>query len=159
MLKIGIVSYEHPHVFKYVPAFISHPKTEIAKICGIGANFEIAKRDAEKIRCDFFDHMEEKFFEGLDAVYIASAPFRHPEIVKMAAENGLHILCDKPVALSLKEADEIIGTSEREDIKLMVPFNTRWQPAVRKAKELLPGTIHYVYAVKFGMNPANLEGV
>jgi UDP-N-acetylglucosamine 3-dehydrogenase len=157
MLKIGIVSYEHPHVLKYVPAFISHPKTEIAKICGIGANFEIAKREAEKIGCDFFDRMEEKFFDGLDAVYIASAPFRHQEIVNMAAENGLHILCDKPIALCLEEADEIIRTTERKGVKLMVPFNTRWQPAVRKAKELLQGTIHYVYALKFGMNPANLE--
>lgn len=157
MLKIGIVSYEHPHVLKYVPAFLSHPKTEVAKICGLGANFEIAKRDAERIGCEFFNRLEGKFFEGLDAVYIASAPFRHLEIIKMAAENGLHILCDKPIAPSIEEADEIIGTAEREGIKLMVPFNTRWQPAVMKAKELLQGDVQYVYAVKFGINPVNIK--
>lgn len=157
MLTLGIVSYEHPHVLRYVPTFLSHPDTKIAKICGIGANSELAKRDAERIGCEFFEILEETFFESLDAIYIASAPYRHLEIVKMASEQGLHILCDKPIALSLEEADEIIGTAERAGVKLMVPFNTRWQPAVKKAKELLQGDIHYVYAIKFGMNPITIK--
>ncbi len=157
MLNIGIVSYAHPHVLKYVPAFLSHPNVEIAKICGIGANIEIAKRDAERIGCKFFDTLEEKFFEDLDAIYIASEPLRHTEIVKMASEYGVHVLCDKPIAVNMKEADEIIETARKGGIKFMVPFNTRWQPALRKAKELIQGDVQYIYAVKFGMNPINIR--
>ena len=55
----------------------------------------------------------------------------------MASENGVHVLCDKPIALNLKDADEIIRFAADNNIKLMVPFNPGFQIPFIRAKEMI----------------------
>jgi myo-inositol 2-dehydrogenase/D-chiro-inositol 1-dehydrogenase len=57
---------------------------------------------------------------GLDAVVIASSTSAHADNVEQCAEAGLHIFCEKPLALTLADCDRAIATAERSGVKLMI---------------------------------------
>jgi 1,5-anhydro-D-fructose reductase (1,5-anhydro-D-mannitol-forming) len=73
----------------------------------------------------------------IDAVYIASPNFLHADYTKMAAEAGKHILVEKPMALNVKDALEMVHVCRRNGVKLGVGFHLRRHPGHRKARELI----------------------
>ncbi|MBN1762545.1 MAG: Gfo/Idh/MocA family oxidoreductase [Methanomicrobia archaeon] len=161
-LNVGIVGYDHVHVLRYVPAFLSTQTVRITKIAALGANKEVAKKDADSIGCSYYETLD-KFFDGLDAIYVGTTPPDHKDVIELAAEAGVHVLCDKPIALTLSDADEIIRCAASAHVKLMVPFNPRFQIPFIRAKELIDGgdlgELQYIYAVKYGKSPRYIKGV
>lgn len=86
----------------------------------------------------YHDYREMLAQERLDIVCIATHPELHCEQVIAAAEAGVKgILCEKPMALSLAEADEMIATCEKNGVTLIVNHSRRWSPLYRKARELV----------------------
>lgn len=75
--------------------------------------------------------------ESLDFVDIATPPNVHPEMVGEAADRGLHVLCQKPIAETLFELKEMIRICEKAKVLFMVNENCRFQPWFRKMKALL----------------------
>jgi predicted dehydrogenase len=75
--------------------------------------------------------------EDFDAVFITTPTFTHHPLTVEAAEAGKHIFCEKPMALTLKEADEMISVTRRNNVKLQIGFMRRFDPEFRKAKSLI----------------------
>lgn len=73
----------------------------------------------------------------LQAVTVCPPPFLHREIVVAAAERGLHVHCEKPMALSLADCDAMIDACKRSGRILYVSFEPRQLPGFRRVKELL----------------------
>lgn len=69
-----------------------------------------------------------KSSEKLDAAYVATPNSQHCEHTLMAAERGIHVLCEKPMALSLDEAGRMIETCSANGVKLMVGNMMRFNP-------------------------------
>src|SRR6516162_121970 len=51
----------------------------------------------------------------------------HLTLVRLAAENGVHVLCQKPIAPTLGELEEMIAICKRADVRFMVHENFRWR--------------------------------
>ncbi len=105
--------------------------------------------------CRYFESVESVLsLQELDAIYIASTPVKHLEIITEAAKQNIHILCDKPLATNLYDADEILSAAEKSGITLMVPFNPRFQLPVIRLKTMIRngsiGNVLYINAVKYG---------
>jgi predicted dehydrogenase len=75
--------------------------------------------------------------EEIDAVYIATPVFLHAEQAIAAAEAGKHILCEKPMALSVMECDEMISTCRANDVKLGIAYYRRFYPVITRVKEII----------------------
>ena len=75
--------------------------------------------------------------ERLDAVIVATPTATHAEVVEAAARAHLSILLEKPIALTMKDADKIVSIVKRSQIKLQLGFNRRWDPSYSKAKKLI----------------------
>lgn len=73
----------------------------------------------------------------VDFVYIATPHHLHAPIAIKAAKAGKHVLVEKPIAVNLKQADEMISECRRNGVKLSVCFPLRYTPQVQKAKELV----------------------
>jgi predicted dehydrogenase len=75
--------------------------------------------------------------DDVNAIYIASPHGRHVEHVKLAAEAGKIVLCEKPVGISMAEAQACVEACRAHGVPLSVPYYRRCWPIVRKMRELL----------------------
>jgi len=75
--------------------------------------------------------------ESLDIVYICLPPFAHSDEVMVSAEKGIHIFIEKPIALNMKLAWEMVRAVEKNDVKSQVGYCLRFGYAIDKAKRLI----------------------
>lgn len=83
----------------------------------------------------------------LDFIDIATRPALHLPMVSVAAERGIHILCQKPVSETMDEARQMVAICQTAGVQFMVNENYRHQAWFRQIKQLLDddrlGTPHY----------------
>ena len=73
----------------------------------------------------------------IEAVLVCAPHPAHAELVTLAAENGIHVLCEKPISTRLAEADQMIAAADRAGVKFGVIFQRRFWPAVRRIREAI----------------------
>ncbi|MCK6066495.1 MULTISPECIES: Gfo/Idh/MocA family protein [Microbacterium] len=97
----------------------------------------------------FADYREMIAAGGLDAVDICLPHHLHADAVIAAADAGLHVLCEKPLCLTLEEAGAITRAVERSGVTVMCAHNQLFLPAVAEAKRLIDsGALGRVYEVR-----------
>ena len=98
----------------------------------------------------------------IDAVYIALPNHLHREYTVRAADAGVHVLCEKPMAVSEQECEEMIEACERNRVKLMIAYRLHFEEANLKTVELSQsgklGTLRAFNSV-FTMNVKDEENV
>ncbi|RYM02925.1 Gfo/Idh/MocA family oxidoreductase [Sporolactobacillus sp. THM7-7] len=79
----------------------------------------------------------------IDAVYVASPNSLHYEQVKVLLRGGKHVICEKPMFMTVKECDDAFALAEKEDVFLFEAIRNIQTPVFRRLKEELPraGTI------------------
>lgn len=75
----------------------------------------------------------------VDAVYIALPNSMHAEYTVRAAEAGVHVLCEKPMAVSVAECDRMIEACDAHDVKLMIAYRLHFEEMNLRAVELVRG--------------------
>ncbi|HET9326968.1 MAG TPA: Gfo/Idh/MocA family oxidoreductase, partial [Candidatus Eisenbacteria bacterium] len=83
-----------------------------------------------------YDEYEEALESGLfDAVYIALPNHLHHRYAVMAARAGKHVLCEKPMAMSQEDCEDMIRAAEENDVRLMVAYRLHFERANLQAIE------------------------
>jgi predicted dehydrogenase len=85
------------------------------------------------------DYQEVLSDPDVGAISICLPHSLHAQVAVDAATKGKHVLCEKPLATSLEEADRMIEAAERRRVCLMVTENERFDPLLRKVHEVLKG--------------------
>jgi len=75
--------------------------------------------------------------DDIDVVNICTPPFLHEEMAIAAAEEGKHVLVEKPIAINLKEVDRMISACKKAGVKLGVIFQSRFNKDVKRIKEAI----------------------
>jgi UDP-N-acetylglucosamine 3-dehydrogenase len=152
-LTLGIVGFDHPHVLRYAPVFAAHPHVSLEWIAENGINRDPARKMAEQLGCRWVPEADER----VDAVYLANRPGHHRQAVERFAPTGAHVLCDKPIALTLEDAQAICAVARAAGVQLMVPFNPRCQLGPQAIKARIDagefGELKMIHAVKSGKVP------
>lgn len=104
---------------------------------------------AEKLETTAFADYQEMIAQcDLDAVVIGTPHFLHAPMSLFCLEAGLHVFVEKPVAMTVSEADHVIDLAKAKDLKLAVGHNYRTFPGNRAMKKLIDdgelGSIHRV---------------
>ena len=73
----------------------------------------------------------------VESMYFFTPHDLHLENARLAAENGKHVLMEKPIARTITEAEELIRAPSEADVRLMIAENYRFLPGVDRAKELM----------------------
>ncbi|MEQ1646498.1 MAG: Gfo/Idh/MocA family oxidoreductase, partial [Pyrinomonadaceae bacterium] len=91
---------------------------------------ELAEQSARELgaRKWFADWREQIADSEIDAVYIATPVYLHAEQAIAAAEAGKHVLCEKPMALTVAECDQMIAAASANNVKLGVAYYRRFYP-------------------------------
>jgi len=111
--------------------------TGIAEITAVSSQRkERASEFASKygLKLWYTDYKEMLQKAPVDAVIISTPHYLHHPIAMEVMKAGKHVLVDKPMAISLREADEMIKEAERRRVKLGVVLQSRFDPALRKVK-------------------------
>ncbi|RMG00848.1 MAG: gfo/Idh/MocA family oxidoreductase, partial [Planctomycetota bacterium] len=113
------------------------PEVEITAMCN--RNIDRAKPSMEEfgIPRHYVDYREMLEKEKPDFVDIITPPDTHLEMCRIAAELGIHIICQKPLAPTFDDAKEIVALTDRAGVRFMVHENFRFQPWHREIKRLL----------------------
>ena len=101
-------------------------------------NIAGAEGDVDLSGVAIYGHYAELFAHaGLDAVSIALPTHAHAEATVAALDAGLHVLCEKPMALNLADAERMIEAAERSGKTLQIGHCIRFWPEYAKAKEIV----------------------
>ncbi|RLE87165.1 MAG: gfo/Idh/MocA family oxidoreductase [Thermoprotei archaeon] len=103
-----------------------------------------AKRAAEEYGVPnyFTDYSKVLEMKEVDIVDVCTPTYTHAEIAVAAMKSGKHVMCEKPIALRLREADEMIQTAKKAGVKFMVAHCLRFWPEYVAAKRIVDeGTI------------------
>jgi predicted dehydrogenase len=149
-LRIGILSVAHLHADSYVENLRRSPGVTL-----------IGLADDDRARADqfaaahgtrAFASVDALLAEQPDAVIVCSENARHAPLVLAAAEAGVHVLCEKPLATTLADAQAMIAACERAGVNLMTAFPMRFNPPVLEVKALIDaGGLGHIY----GCNTTN----
>ncbi|ACT02297.1 Gfo/Idh/MocA family protein [Paenibacillus sp. JDR-2] len=133
---------------KHLKAWRSIPGAEVAALCD--PNEERLKEKAAAFGVSsnqLYSSLSEMLEKAdIDIVDIVTGPDTHLELVRRAAASGKHILCQKPFATSMKEAEEMVRITKEAGVRLMVTENWRWLQPFRLIKNVIEtgtlGTLH-----------------
>lgn len=153
-INIGMIGYAfmgkahsaaYRDVAKYFPELGYHPV--LKAICG--RHEKAVKEAAEQFGWESYetDAMELIRRPDIDVVDVSSPGWAHKEQVIAAAKAGKHIICEKPIANTMKEAKAMAEAVEKAGVKSLVMFNYRRVPAVALARQMIEageiGTIYH----------------
>ena len=144
VIGAGLFGENHALVYSRLPG------VELVAVCD--QNEERAREIAERYgaRSYYTDYEQLLAAPDIKAVSIATPDFAHAEIALAAAQAGKHILCEKPLATTVEEAQSIVDAAARAGVKLMVDFHNRANPPFVAARDSVRdgaiGTPSYGYA-------------
>jgi predicted dehydrogenase len=142
-VNVGLVGYKfmgkaHSNAYSDVAMFFDMDAEPVMKaICG--RSEEGVKAAAEKFGWESYETSWEDLVKRDDIHLVdVTAPSNfHKEISLGAIENGKHIFCEKPLALNLADAREMLQAAEEAGVKHIINFNYRKAPAIALAKKMI----------------------
>lgn len=140
-IRYAVVGLGHIAQVAVLPAFAHAENSELAalvsddpeKLEKLGRRYKVKARFS-------YDQFEECLTSGeVDAVYIALPNHLHREYTERAARAGVHVLCEKPLAVTEEDCLAMIQACEENGVKLMVAYRLHFEEANLKAIELVQG--------------------
>lgn len=134
---------------RQAPGFLNHRLISHIVLCDTNRPRLEAAAAKLKITDTTADWRELIKREDLGLISVASPDHLHLEMVLAALGSGKHVLCEKPMAMNLAEARQIIAAVDRSGRKLMVNNVLRFYPCFRRLKQLVDeGMLGTIYAAE-----------
>jgi predicted dehydrogenase len=137
-LRIGIAGLTHTHVHW----LLGRGNRDDIKIVGISEpNRALAERYAKQ-----YNLPSDLFFSSLEGMIKATKPesvaafgsiFEHLHVVETAAPAGIHVMVEKPLAVSMLHARKMEALAKKYNIQLLTNYETTWYPTVHESKQRL----------------------
>ena len=158
MIRVGIIGCGKIAQVRHLPEYAANPNAEVV------AYYDKNRARAEEMAAKYGGDVCDTYFDllnrsDIDAVSICVENRSHAEISTAALYAGKHVLCEKPMAVTLAECESMVAAAERNGKHLMVGHNMRFDPVHRRAKQLLDrGIIGDVITFRAVLGNAGPEG-
>ncbi|GAA1304048.1 Gfo/Idh/MocA family protein [Brachybacterium tyrofermentans] len=124
-LKIALMSCAHTHAGAYAARL--EPRADIDLVVADPDGFG----DVQGVTVvGSYDEAWNAWPEGPDAIVVTSANAHHKELVLEAARRGVHVLCEKPLATNVADAEAMVAACAEAGVVLMTAFPVHFAPAV-----------------------------
>lgn len=124
-MRIAIISFAHTHAIGYARILSERDDVELLTTDTAEGLVDGEMRGrllAEKLGVPYVDTIDEVYAWGPDAVVVTSENACHLNDVRRAASEGVHVLCEKPLATTVAEASDLIEACETAGVYLMTAF-------------------------------------
>jgi len=122
---------------------------EVAAVCDLS---EDMLNDPLVVECGARTYQDAEAMlseEDLDAVSICTPPSTHKPLTVLAAQRGINVLCEKPMAACLEDCDAMIRACEQHGVKLMIGFKKRFAPAYVELERLIRSELGPPFSIFF----------
>ncbi len=121
---------------RHTEALSESKAAQLVAVCDVRE--ERAKATAEKYHCDYCTNWHDIISrEDIDAVHLCTPHYLHAIMAIEAMKAGKHVFTEKPMAISVADAEEMIRASEQTGKYLGVCFQNRYKPSNRRLLELI----------------------
>lgn len=135
-LKIGIVGCGGIARNRHIPAF--QELNEITDIVAVhDINYDLAKNVAENNNIEFVMEDYQQMFELVDAIAVCTPNKFHAEISIVALNSGVHVFCEKPMALNKLECERMVEAANHSGKLLAIGYHYRFTDAAMTAKKAI----------------------
>lgn len=154
-INVGMVGYKfmgkaHAHAYRDVPFYFDNQVQPVLKaLCG--RDKEGVREAANKFGFESFETDWRTLIQrdDIDLIDIVTPNNTHAEIVLEAVKAGKHVICEKPLAMNLEEANIMLQAAKENGVVHMVSHNYRFAPAVQFAKKLISeGKLGKIYHIR-----------
>jgi predicted dehydrogenase len=116
------------------PVLKQFPNSELVMVADI--RIDAAKKIADSFGCKATEHWQDIIeHPDINAVIICTPPHVHAEMSLAALHSDKHVLCEKPLARTLREAENMISAAQANKVTLKCGFNHRHHPAIVQARQ------------------------
>ena len=135
-VRWGILSTAEIARMLTIPAILRADNSELIAIASLSGS---ASETAEKYSIPkTYDNYEQLLSDpDIEAVYVPLPNHLHAEWVKKAAEHGKHVLCEKPAALTAKDAKEMIEVCQKHGVLFMETFMYQYHPQNQRVRDII----------------------
>jgi predicted dehydrogenase len=138
-VRYAVVGLGHIAQAAVLPAF-EHAKKNSRLVALVSDDPTKLKKLGRKYKVELtasYEQYDDLLRSGeIDAVYVALPNSMHAEYAVRAAAAGVHVLCEKPMAMNEAECRKMIDAAERGDVKLMIAYRLHFEEANLKAIEI-----------------------
>ncbi len=138
-LRVGLASFAHVHAAGYARLLAARDDVDLVASDPDGrAEGDEEPRGAELaagLGVRYVPDHDALFAEDLDAVVVCTENSRHRPVVEQAAAAGVHVLCEKPLATTLEDADAMRAACAGAGVVLMTAYPVRFHPGFRELRE------------------------
>jgi UDP-N-acetylglucosamine 3-dehydrogenase len=153
-MRIGIMSFAHLHAEGYVQNLRQSPGVELIGFSD--ADAERGKHFAAQFNIRWFATHEALVAEKPDGVIVCSENANRRELVELAAKAGINILCEKPIEVTLADAEAMRDVCAANHVRFMTAFPIRFASPVLSVKAMLErGDLGRLYAAN-GINHSEI---
>ncbi|HOX28792.1 MAG TPA: Gfo/Idh/MocA family oxidoreductase [bacterium] len=148
-LKIAVAGCGRQAWLAFFPWIKEHPEAELAAVAD--ADEGLAEKSAAKFGAGACYSSWEEMVEKCDAeaMIITTPPWVHADPAVAAAERGMHVLCEKPMATTVEDCARMVEAAEKNGVILDVAHSLRFDPGYEKLKSLVKsGEIGRVYQLR-----------
>lgn len=148
-LRVGLLGLTHDHVWDNLPHLINHPDAEV--VVAADTSEELVSKAVELTGCKASQSYADVLNDSsLDAVYIFASNRLGSELAIAAANKGLHVLIEKPMAASHAAATAMVQAADENKIRLMINWPFAWWPQLQHGLRLAAdGAIGNIWQVKY----------
>ncbi len=148
--KVGVAGLVHDHVWTEMAYWQSLPNVEIVAVGDVNAPLREKARGEHGVARAYATWQEMVDLEELDIVQAASENNAHADIVAICAAKGVHVICEKPMAATLAQADRMLRAATEAGTLLLVNWPTAWYAAIQEwERRILAGDIGDVQYIKY----------
>jgi scyllo-inositol 2-dehydrogenase (NADP+) len=138
-VRFGIVGLVHDHARGFIPGISARQDIQLVGIAE--PNAELAQRYARDYKLGtnlFYASLEEMLNQARpQAVGVFTSTFEHRRVVETCAARGIHVMMEKPLAVSVEHAHAIEAAARKGRIQVVVNYETTWYPANQAAFDLI----------------------
>src|SRR5262245_2040208 len=116
-LGIGIIGCGNIANKQHLPNYARNPRARVVAVADVDPERARATAERWELVAHFQDYRDLLAHPDVEAVSVTTWPGAHAEPVIAAAEAGKHIMCEKPIATTLEEADAMVAAAERARVK------------------------------------------
>src|SRR5262245_36863095 len=136
-IQLGVIGCGGVTETRHLPALRKVPGVEVVAVADLDPDRLKRVADRFSIRQRYTNFAMLLDNPGIEAVAVCVPAEFHVEVALAALEAGKHLFIEKPLALSLAEADRLIARAGQLPYQVMIGFNLRWHRLLRQAQALL----------------------